>query len=129
MINYLLNINVKVVPVFTLAFIYFLPNIIMKYKFFKKYTPIYTKLPIFNNSEKLQNFYFKCYAYPDLKTKKEEIKRINRASSQSFLIGSVIFPTIFALVLGFLKVPETEFYQSIVIFLIIRAFQFAKCTY
>lgn len=129
MINYLLNLNIKIVPVFTLTFIYFLPNIIMKYKFYKKYTPIYTKLPIFNNSEKLQNFYFKSYVDPDLKYKKEEIKRINRVSSQSFLIGSVIFPTIFALILGFFKVPKTEFYQSIVIFLIIRAYQFIKCTY
>lgn len=129
MINYLLNLNVKIIPVFILCILYLLPNIIMKYKFKQHYTPVYTKLPMFNNSKKLQDFYFARFCDPDLETRKAELRRINLTTSKSFFIGSVLTPTIFALLLGWLKIPATIFYQSVVIFLFIRIYQFTKCTF
>lgn len=122
-INYLLSIEIKIVPVLILYLICLFPTEFRKQARIK-YTPIYCSLPILQHSRYLKGFYLKEIA----NTKEERVKLI-RDNSISFGIEAMIIPTIFGVLFGFFKVPLDVKNPLIIFLTLTRIYQFIKCTW
>lgn len=121
-VNYLLNLEVKVIPVAILYIICLMPTEFRKQINFK-YTPVYCSLPIFKDAKRLREFHIGGF-----ENTKEERNRIRRDNSQSFIIESMLIPIIFGFIFGIFKVPRDIINPLIILLLLTRSIQFIKCT-
>lgn len=122
-INDLLSLEIKVIPVAILYFICLIPTEFRKQLKFK-YTPIYCSLPILQHSRRLRDFHI-----GGCENTEEEIKRIRRDNRASFVIESMITPIIFGFIFGIFKVPKDVIQPLIVLLIAKRCIQFIKCVY
>lgn len=122
-INYLLAIEIKVIPVAILYLICLFPTEFRK-QMRMKYTPVYCSLPILQHSRRLRDFHIGGF-----ENTKEERKRIIKDNRISFIIEAMVCPAIFGVLFGICKAPIDVITPLIILLIGTRVYQFGKCTW
>ena len=125
-INYIWNFNIQLLPVSFLVFLYLFQSEFRKNIRFK-YTPLYFSVPPFFRAKSL-GINFSKELSDDERVSEEYLRDIKTSARFSLSVETILWPLLYGVIVGgILKFPINLLWQSLVIIILIRIYQFSKC--